>query len=66
MESRMIEIEIKLTYAEDMLDSLNRIVYQQQARIEQLQAMVSRLSKQIQDLTPPERRDAAEERPPHY
>ena len=66
MEARLIEIEIKLSYAEDTLESLNRTVFRQQEQIEQLQQLVLRLSNQLQDLAPPERRDLNDERPPHY
>ena len=66
MEARLIEIEIKLSYAEDTLEDLNRTVFRQQEQIEQLQQWVLRLSNQLQDLTPPERRGPQEERPPHY
>ena len=66
MEARMIEIEIKLSYAEDTLDALNRTVFRQQEQIDQLQQLVIRLSHQLQDMAPREAREHAEERPPHY
>lgn len=66
MEARLIEIEIKLTYAEDALEALNQTVYRQQEQIEQLQQLVIRLANQIQDMAPAERREVLDERPPHY
>ncbi len=66
MEARLIEIEIKLSYAEDTLDVLNRTVFRQQEQIEQLRQLVVRLANQLQDMAPPERRGLEEERPPHY
>lgn len=66
MEARLIEIEIKLTYAEDALEALNHTVFRQQEQIEQLQQLVLRLANQIQEMTPPERRELGDERPPHY
>ncbi|MBU1665114.1 MAG: SlyX family protein [Gammaproteobacteria bacterium] len=66
MEARLIEIEIKLSYAEDTLEVLNRTVFRQQEQIDRLQQLVIRLSNQLQDMAPPERRDLGEERPPHY
>ncbi len=66
MEARLIEIEIKLSYAEDTLEALNRTVFRQQEQIDQLQQLVIRLSHQLQDMAPQERREQAEERPPHY
>jgi len=66
MEARLIEIEIKLSYAEDTLEVLNRTVFRQQEQIDRLQQLVIRLSNQLQDMAPPEQRDPGEERPPHY
>jgi SlyX protein len=66
MEARMIEIEVKLSYAEDTLETLNRIVYRQQEQIARLEQVVIQLSNQLQDLAPPEGRTLTEERPPHY
>jgi len=66
MEARLIEIEIKLSYAEDTLEVLNRTVFRQQEQIEQLQQLVVRLTNQLQEMAPPESREAKEERPPHY
>ena len=37
METRLAEIEIKLSYSEDLLEELNRTVFRQQQQIEQLQ-----------------------------
>ncbi|MDX9994516.1 MAG: SlyX family protein, partial [Rhodocyclaceae bacterium] len=40
MEDRVTELEVKLAFAEDLLDSLNATVYRQQERIDQLERMV--------------------------
>ena len=37
MESRLAEIEVKLSFAEDLLEELNRTVVRQQQQIDQLQ-----------------------------
>ena len=66
MESHLTELEIKLSYAEDLLEELNRTVYQQQAQIESLQRQVLKLTRQIQDTSSPEERDLRDEIPPHY
>lgn len=66
MEARLIEIEIKLSYAEDTLETLNQTVFRQQEQIDQLRMLVLRLANQVQDLTPQERREPLDERPPHY
>lgn len=67
MESRLTEIEAKLSFAEDLIDSLNTTVYRQQARIELLERQVRLLHQQIQALQPNEEaRSLRDEIPPHY
>lgn len=66
MEARLIEIEIKLSDAEDTLDVLNRTVFRQQEQIEQLQQLVVRLAKRLEELEPQEASAPMHERPPHY
>lgn len=66
MEARMIEIEIKLSDAEDTLDVLNRTVFRQQEQIEQLRQLVVRLAKRLEELEPQEASTPMHERPPHY
>lgn len=64
-EDRFVDIEIKLAYQEDLVDSLNQTVYQQARRIDQLEKLVQQLTEQWRTL-----REAgqgpANERPPHY
>jgi SlyX protein len=67
--ARLDELEIKASYAEDLLEQLNLTVFRQQQQIETLQRQIEHLRNQL-----PERdtamgtaqRDAREERPPHY
>ena len=66
METRLTEIEIKLTQMEDLLESLNLTVYRQQEQISGLQQQHHVLSQQLQQMTLPERRASDEETPPHY
>ena len=67
MESRLAEIEIKLSFAEDLLEALNSIVIRQQRQIDKLQQELCALSQQLQpDEAPAAARDLREERPPHY
>jgi SlyX protein len=66
MEERLTELEVKLTFAEDLLDELNRTVFRQQEEIDLLRRELSRLGQQVRDWEPPERIDPREEIPPHY
>jgi SlyX protein len=64
--SRMDELEVKLSFAEDLLDTLNTTVYRQQQQIEQLQRQVKALREQLAAQAPAEPRSLRDEIPPHY
>lgn len=69
METRVNELEAKLTLAEDLLDELNRTIFRQQQQIDQLQQQLSLVWQQMQSMqsaSEPEKRDLREEIPPHY
>jgi SlyX protein len=64
-EDRFVDIEIKLAHQEDLVETLNQTVYQQARRIDQLEAMLSKLAQHVRNL-----QDAGQqplnEKPPHY
>lgn len=66
-ESRLENIETKITYLEDLADSLNKTVYAQQQQIDHQQALIASLVAHVRELvdTAPER-SPGNERPPHY
>jgi len=66
MESRITDLEIKLSFSEDLLEELNRIVYRQQQQIEALQQEMRALRLQMQATAPGEQRSLRDELPPHY
>ena len=67
MDSRLTELEIKLSYTEDLVEVLNRTVFRQQEQIESLQRQILNLQQQVQDLSPPgQGSDLRDEIPPHY
>lgn len=66
MESRLSEIEIKLSFSEDLLEELNRTVAQQQQRITALEQQVRDLRLQLQHSLPAEPGSSGHEIPPHY
>ena len=43
-EDRIVDIEIKIARQEDLLDSLNQLVYQQQKKIDELEALCAALA----------------------
>lgn len=67
IEERLNSIEAKLTYQEDLVEELNNTIYQQQQKLDRLEAACASLLRHIESL------DAAggagksdNERPPHY
>ena len=66
METRNSELEIKISFAEDMIDELNRTIYRQQQQIDRLLSRVETLRDQVQAAAPAEQRSLRDELPPHY
>ena len=66
-EQRLTDLEIKASYADDLLDTLNALVARQQEQIDLLLREVSRLRQRGGDegasAAP---RDPRDELPPHY
>jgi SlyX protein len=66
MESRLAEIEAKLSFSEELLEALNQTVYRQQQQIDQLQLELRALREQVRTALPAEPRNLRDETPPHY
>ncbi|MFN3884795.1 MAG: SlyX family protein [Rhodocyclaceae bacterium] len=66
MEDRITELEVKLAFAEDLLDTLNTTVYRQQERIAQLERSLRDLRQLVLQAIPAEQRSLRDEIPPHY
>ena len=64
-EDRFVDIEIKLAHQEDLVDSLNQVVYQQTRRIDQLEAMVSHLAERVRS-NAESGQNPVNDKPPHY
>ena len=64
-EDRFVDIEIKLAHQEDLVETLNQTVYQQSRRIDQLEAMVTKLAEHVRTLQE-SGQAPLNERPPHY
>ncbi len=66
-EERLINIEAKITFQEDQIEELNKTIYQQQQKIERLEAICEALARQLRSLAEAgNEKAAANERPPHY
>lgn len=66
MESRLTELEVKLAFAEDLLEALNATVYRQQQQIDLLQRQLLAVQQQVLTAMPAEARSLRDEIPPHY
>lgn len=64
-ESRITELETRLAFAEDLLETLNQTVIRQQRQLDSLQEQFRLLHRQILD-SQPEPATPREEIPPHY
>jgi SlyX protein len=65
-DSRLMKLEIKASFAEDLLEQLNTTVYRQQQEIDRLSRAVGQLILQTQEGGPREGGSVADELPPHY
>lgn len=66
IEKRLTNLEIKASLAEDLVDRLNEIIVEQQARIDRLARELARLAQQRTASPEPEFRSLRDELPPHY
>ncbi|MCL1886761.1 MAG: SlyX family protein [Betaproteobacteria bacterium] len=65
MEERFIDLEMRISHQENTIDELNKTVFQQQGRIDQLEAAIAELARRLA-----ERANngvvLTHEKPPHY
>jgi SlyX protein len=71
IEDRLIEIETKISFQEDMLQELNNVVCRQQKQIDQLEAVCKSLIDHVRALSEAAAEGKSDggmlnERPPHY
>ncbi|HJV51353.1 MULTISPECIES: SlyX family protein [Oxalobacteraceae] len=66
-EDRLVDIEIRIARQEDMIDTLNKTVYQQQKKIDELEGLCTALARHIREVREAAtERGPANEKPPHY
>lgn len=65
-EERLVNLEIKASYTEDLLDSLNEVVVRQQLQIDLLTRELARLAQHSQSADAPAPLSPRDELPPHY
>ena len=65
MEERLNELEAKIAFAEDLIETLNQTVIRQQAQLDSMQQQLRLLHQQLQAL-PDDACTPRDEIPPHY
>jgi SlyX protein len=67
-EERLIDMEIRIIRQDDLVDTLNTMVYRQQEKISELEALCLALAGRMRELaiSANQRTAAVDERPPHY
>jgi len=69
MEEKLIELETKFSYQEDLLSDLNAIVARQQRQLDELISEMSEIKEQLQNAVERGSTGGQEdqiEKPPHY
>jgi len=64
MEDRVTELEIKLTYQERLIETLNQALIEQQAEIDALKRQLAVLDERTGSVPLPD--TPGDEAPPHY
>jgi SlyX protein len=65
-ESRIEELEIRLTYQEATIQELSSQLYEQRQRSDRLDQQVKALTKRLTELNPGSTDQPHDSRPPHY
>ena len=65
-QARLTELETKLAFAEDLLETLNQTVARQQGQIDSLQQQLRLLHQQLKDAQADDASSPRDEIPPHY
>lgn len=67
-EERLEKIETKIAFQEDMIEELNKTIFQQSKQLERLEAKCEALADYISSLAASvnENKSVMSERPPHY
>jgi SlyX protein len=65
-DQRLTDLEIKLSFQEDLLDQLNQVVVRQQQEMDLLMRQVRQLRQQMPEGGGQTFSRASEELPPHY
>lgn len=67
-EERLIDLEIRIARQDDLVDTLNTLVYQQQKKIDELEKLCTALANRMREIATnvAQRGAFVDEKPPHY
>jgi SlyX protein len=65
-EKRLVDLEIKAGFTEDLLDQLNALVYRQQQQIDALIGELRQMRDRLPESGGTEPRNLRDDIPPHY
>jgi len=65
-DQRFVEIEVKLAHQEQVVNELNEVVTQQQAKLTQLEELCTSLIQRVRSMGEGAADPEQDERPPHY
>ncbi len=65
-DTRITELEIKIAYQEDLLQSLNTVVSNQQLQINRIEETCKLLNDRLKSIREIESINQSNEKPPHY
>ncbi|MCZ8072815.1 MAG: SlyX protein [Burkholderiales bacterium PBB2] len=67
IENRLVDLEIKASFTEDLVEQLNQIIVRQQQQIEALtRELLALRERPVADASGPAFRSLRDELPPHY
>lgn len=66
IDQRLTDLEIKVSFSEDLLDQLNQVIVSQQRQIDLLKREIARLGQQSASADGGAVRNLRDELPPHY
>jgi len=66
MEDRLVDLEVKAAYADDLLDQLSDQIYRQQQQIDLLLSELRLLRERLPEAVAATTRNLRDDIPPHY
>jgi SlyX protein len=65
-ERRLVDLEIKVSFHEELLDSLNQTIIRQQQQLDRIARALEQMRQLIPEDSPGSARSLREDLPPHY